>query len=375
MMWRHRHSFTATALAFAGAAFLSTGRAVTAPPAMTSTSAPSNQACLGCHGAPGLARTEATGELVPLSVDRHALKSSAHAALPCVDCHRAATALPHRGRLGKVDCGRCHYVEPLPRPSPQGTPASGPGVHQRAVEAGVREAPICQTCHGDHDVRPADDPASRVHRSRVQETCGRCHLREYSEYQGSVHGVALAAGNPDVPMCTDCHGSHRVVEAAAADSRVGPGTAPKTCGRCHDSESLTRRYQIPPDRLATYRESFHGLANQFGSTRVANCASCHNAHDIRPSSDPRSSINPANLPKTCGTCHQDASENFARGKVHVRPVRSESMSLWLVSSGFKWLTTTVMIMLVGHIMLDLNTRRREWRKVRGGGRHRDDPAI
>jgi cytochrome b subunit of formate dehydrogenase len=53
-----------------------------------------------------------------------------------------------------------------------------------------------------------------------------------------------------------------------------------------------------------------------GSTTAADCASCHGAHDVLPSSDPRSAIHPKNLQKTCGKCHQGAQANFAKGKVH-----------------------------------------------------------
>jgi len=51
---------------------------------------------------------------------------------------------------------------------------------------------------------------------------------------------------------------------------------------------------------------------------AANCASCHGVHNIFPPSDPRSTINPKNLAKTCGACHPGAGTTFAIGPVHVR---------------------------------------------------------
>ena len=74
---------------------------------------------------------------------------------------------------------------------------------------------------------------------------------------------------------------------------------------------------MPADRVKTFFESYHGLAAQNGSTRAANCASCHGVHKILPSSDPASTINTAHLVETCGKCHPGASENFAQGKIHV----------------------------------------------------------
>src|SRR5579862_8403100 len=40
-------------------------------------------------------------------------------------------------------------------------------------------------------------------------------------------------------------------------------------------------------------------------------------HNILPSSDPRSTINKANLAKTCGQCHPGVTEKFTAAKVHV----------------------------------------------------------
>ena len=55
------------------------------------------------------------------------------------------------------------------------------------------------------------------------------------------------------------------------------------------------------------------LPMQQGSVTAANCASCHGAHEILPSSDPRSMINPKNLEKTCGQCHPGIGSQVAQG--------------------------------------------------------------
>ena len=89
------------------------------------------------------------------------------------------------------------------------------------------------------------------------------------------------------------------------------------CSDCHASERLNTKYNLPPDRVKTFFESYHGLAAQYGSTLAANCASCHGVHNILPSTDPRSSIYKTNLVATCGKCHPGATENFAQSKVHV----------------------------------------------------------
>jgi nitrate/TMAO reductase-like tetraheme cytochrome c subunit len=71
--------------------------------------------------------------------------------------------------------------------------------------------------------------------------------------------------------------------------------------------------------------SYHGIASRLGDVTVANCASCHGVHDIKPSSDPTSSINPRNLTKTCGKCHPGSSKQFVSHKIHVEKVEQESL--------------------------------------------------
>ena len=58
--------------------------------------------------------------------------------------------------------------------------------------------------------------------------------------------------------------------------------AADVCSDCHASERLNTKYNLPPDRVKTFFESYHGLAAQYGSTLAANCASCHGVHNILP---------------------------------------------------------------------------------------------
>jgi len=73
---------------------------------------------------------------------------------------------------------------------------------------------------------------------------------------------------------------------------------------------LSDEFGVQGNRVSTYLDSYHGLASEGGSLVVANCASCHGVHNIFPSSDPRSTINKANLDVTCGKCHQGVTQKF-----------------------------------------------------------------
>lgn len=161
-------------------------------------------------------------------------------------------------------------------------------------------------------MRPANDPLSGIFKFNVGRTCGKCHAAIAAKFGDSVHGKTLARGNWSSPVCTDCHGIHTI--AKTSDLLRGPRAS---CARCHESVRLTQEFSVAPDRVSSYQASYHGLARKMGSSVAADCSSCHGAHDVLPSADPRSAVNRNNLAKTCGKCHPGAQVNFTRGKIHV----------------------------------------------------------
>jgi cytochrome b subunit of formate dehydrogenase len=89
---------------------------------------------------------------------------------------------------------------------------------------------------------------------------------------------------------------------------------------------------LPPNVFVTYIQSFHGLALQGGNLAAANCASCHGVHDILPASNPLSTINPKNLPQTCGKCHPGIGTRLSAEffRIHAPPGPAEGKP-WLVN--------------------------------------------
>jgi cytochrome b subunit of formate dehydrogenase len=192
-------------------------------------------------------------------------------------------------------------------------------VHGRAVAAGNENAATCSDCHGSHAIYEARDSRSTINHWNIPATCGACHTQIAKTYDASIHGQAMARGSTDAPVCTDCHGEHVILAPSQPESTVNPArVSTVTCGRCHGNETIAARYNLPADRVPTFADSYHGLATREGSQTVANCASCHGVHNIFPTSDPRSTVNPANLAHTCGVCHPGAGQTFAIGPVHVQ---------------------------------------------------------
>lgn len=234
------------------------------------------------------------------------LKASIHQSLGCEGCHEKHEKYPHPANVPKPACVTCHSSQ---------VQDYSMGVHGRAVKAGNQGAPDCAVCHGNvHET--ATTRTDKFHKA-LPETCGMCHDKVVSEFKASVHGKAVERGVKDAPLCTDCHGEHSILPHREKASPVSAGHVSETCARCHGNVRLTRKFGLPPDRITSFDASFHGLASKSGSQTVANCASCHGVHNILPSSDPKSMINARNLPATCGKCHPGAGTRFSLGQVHV----------------------------------------------------------
>jgi len=302
-----------------------------------------DSACSACHG--NVHEIEPTGKLQPAkcaechadelkefaqSIHGRAAKSGDPDAPACTSCHgpvhaiqassEPASAVARRNQ--PAACAKCHadpgfesrHKIPVLHPVQQYLQS----VHGRAVLQG-REAATCSDCHGSHGILPAWEAQSKVSHWNVVGTCAQCHTEVARQFNESVHGVALKNGARDAPDCTNCHGEHLILDPRNPASALNAATiSAQTCGRCHGDAQLAVRYGIPADRVPSYADSYHGLAMREGSLTAANCASCHGVHDILPASDSRSTVNPANLAKTCGQCHTGVNEKFAIGPVHVR---------------------------------------------------------
>jgi nitrate/TMAO reductase-like tetraheme cytochrome c subunit len=336
---------------------------------------PSVVTCNTCHGDPDfLVGKGSPDRQAALLVPDSALLDTVHRELACADCHPGpAMGYPH-GPLAAVSCGTCHQSEqtdwevsvhalnvvesgdaptcvgchgthevysiddrraptyPLnvatlcgrchADPRIIGTYFSAPEEAQARVaveqyhqtvhgvaleEAGLVISATCNDCHQSHRVLPAESPESSVNRVNVVETCGVCHVGVLETYEeGSAHGEAYRAHlrtptGYEAPACVDCHSAHRIVEADEPKWFLG---VVEECGKCHQ------------DVYETYFSTYHGQVTQLGFELTAKCSDCHTPHNMRPASDPESTVHPLNLVSTCAKCHPAANQNFVRYYAH-----------------------------------------------------------
>ncbi|MCX6998328.1 MAG: cytochrome c3 family protein [Kiritimatiellaeota bacterium] len=298
-------------------------------------SALDNADCFTCHDDKTLTKKGADGKVTGLFVDPAKYGASVHATNACTSCHGDITEAPHPKDFAAktVSCAACHE---------KAVHSYTASIHGVARQAGKLGAAVCADCHSQHDIQSPGAPTSPLRREQQGATCGKCHQQIMVEVRNSIHGKAMAHGAPDAPTCTDCHADHQI----SGLKTVSPlKVAEDVCSRCHASERFNARYNLPVNRVTTFFSSYHGMAAKFGSTRSANCASCHGYHNVLPSTDPRSSVNKANMVKTCQKCHPAANENFAFGTIHL----DENSAADIGSRISGWVRRVYLLLIVGVI--------------------------
>jgi predicted CXXCH cytochrome family protein len=318
--------------------------------------------CIDCHKSESLSMEFASGEKLSGFVDEQKMAQSVHGEkLTCSDCHRNITGYPH-SKVEAQDrreysialyeaCKSCHFAHYT---------KTLDSMHYQVLEAGNRDAPLCTDCHGYHDVSKPTEP-----RAKISKSCASCHEETYRVYAQSVHGAALVRdeNNRDVPVCTDCHGTHKIKSASTASFHL---ESPEMCARCHANESLMERYGLSPKVFKTYVRDFHGstvaLTKREGTngwTDKAVCSDCHGVHDIKTVKTADPVEVKQNIVKTCQKCHPDAGTNFPDSWLgHYELSRDKAPLPWLVRAAYTLLIPLMAGGLLLHVVVDL------WRVAR-----------
>lgn len=202
--------------------------------------------------------------------------------------------------LSDEDCAMCHA---------EGADPGIPAVTPASLAGSLHEGFSCTDCHASIQEVPHDEQLPPA-------ACGSCHEESARIYR--KHGRAEVGKSPDVPSCSDCHGSHAIGPVADRASPVNPLNLPETCGTCHEDQELIKRLNIRfKHPIGVYENSVHGRATAGGIYTAATCNDCHStggtAHVILPAGDPLSTINHFNIPITCGKCHNAIAQDYWEG--------------------------------------------------------------
>jgi len=287
----------------------------------------------------------------------------------CSDCHGKHDILKQSEKASRVNplhlpetCGRCHENLDLTKKHEllygDAVKVYESSVHGQAALGGVYYAATCNDCHSAggtaHRILGPGNPESSINHFNIPKTCGKCHRNIENDYWEGIHGKLVARGETDSPVCTKCHGEHGIISPKDPRSPVSPSrVAEATCAPCHESAYLNEKYDVPTGRLQSWVDSYHGLKSKAGDLTVANCGSCHGAHRILPHTDPSSSIYPANLQKTCGSCHPGISAAMAATPIHETPGISRTPLARIIAGIYVILIAVIIGTMVVHWLIDL----------------------
>ncbi len=227
----------------------------------------------------------------------------------CVDCHQ-----PHilrkifYGEVSDRECLECH-LNPDLRMTRDSQEISL-YVDTLELHNSVHANKTCAQCHtgaSPHLSRPCATVPLRV-------DCSICHSEVVDTYATSMHGELADRGDPDAPVCGDCHGDHGIRNQHDPQSPTFPMNVPDLCGECHiaGGSAATRRALRGDSIIAeNYYMSIHGRGLlQSGLVVTAMCTDCHTAHHVLPAHDTLSSVNHRNIARTCAECHNGIYEQY-----------------------------------------------------------------
>ncbi len=237
-------------------------------------------------------------------------------------------------------CFRCHNARGLSYYGPDGR-AESININRDIFKKSIHATNGCPSCHLGFDKypHPAGIVPGRELTRQVNQRCAGCHTTPGAENTTSIHA------REDV-LCSDCHGAHGIFKKENPASTVSFRKIPQTCGNCHQGEIME-----------SYHESFHGKGVKLGSTRTANCVSCHSSHGITAVTDPQSPVSSQNLKVTCAKCHYIARDNFTAPE-HWTFQNEAGKPMYYTLKFFTWLTIIVITFLILHILLELYGKRR-----------------
>ncbi|RJP19702.1 MAG: hypothetical protein C4520_12550 [Candidatus Abyssobacteria bacterium SURF_5] len=165
---------------------------------------------------------------------------------------------------------------------------------------------------------PANVFSAAPARPSEDQACLECHADEAvarknlvfvdpTVFANSIHGRL---------QCTDCH-----ADAVEKDNNPHPRELAKVnCPSCHYKGNPEGAPNFTP--MQQYKTSVHGRASESGDQDVATCSACHGKHNIKPASDPESTINRLNIPRTCAVCH-DNMQMVLKHNIHAEQPYSE----------------------------------------------------
>ncbi len=254
------------------------------------------------------------------SIHQAVYKSGNKSAPTCSDCHGSHQIISSKMSIESESCLKCHLDEKK-FPGDKIGSANFVAKYKTSIHASIekngKEAAGCTDCHGDHLIQNPDNPMASTTRTRLPETCGKCHQDIVAKFLTSAHGKALLGKSVAAPTCVTCHSEHSIKSVKLSDefSKINQVDL---CLKCHLEGKLPHKnYKGEEVLISDYKNSYHYKALQGGNNNAATCADCHGAHQMKKFDNPQSSVYKKNIAQTCGqsNCHVKQLSEY-EGSIH-----------------------------------------------------------
>jgi predicted CXXCH cytochrome family protein len=316
------------------------------------------QQCLECHTKPDQFKKLNSGEELYLTIDGNTFNTSRHAAQGCTGCHSEIKSFPHPVKENKTlrqvtfdyskACATCHAEQSAKQLD---------SVHNQLHLKGNENTATCADCHNPHNTQKPNDP-----RSRIPQTCAKCHSTIAADFQNTVHGVALNQNNPDVPSCISCHGVHNIADPRTAQFL---NRSPEICASCHADATRMAKYGLNTNVYNTYVTDFHGstvtMFEKETPDQLPNkplCIDCHGVHNILSTKDPQKGLQvKQNLLTTCQKCHPNATTSFSSAWLsHYDPTPTKNPLVYYVNLFYQFFIPAVLGGMALFVLADAGQR-------------------
>ena len=307
--------------------------------------------CIMCHKYRFIGRIDENGKIHNYNVDEMIYNHSVHRNVECGDCHTYIKKIPHDPVTESVNCANmCHMKPPFTQDKFS---------HEKIVET------FNQSAHG---IKESDSKNLR----EAQPDCKFCHLNPlYSQLSNDILDY-----DETLRRCNNCHPESGVVQAYkhmahrfTHKTSRSPQEIDALCSKCHANKALMKSLNVSDkvlDAVDSYNRSIHGKLVSLGSTKAADCISCHatNAlHDIYKPDNSKSTINENNIQNTCKQCHKRTNAWFIKLAVHPPPHEESSTVIHIMSIFLRLAIYCSVLSLLGLMFLETLGRKRKGVKL------------
>lgn len=171
----------------------------------------------------------------------------------------------------------------------------------------------CLDCHGQDAFPHVGPPPAdgRQYTLEMVSLCTGCHTTQAEDLQHGLHAQAIANGNLEAAVCTDCHGAHHIQSAENF-----PDLVAGVCGDCHEQTlaewQISAHADIGPLGCASCHD-YHAQTLRVGETSTELCMNCH--EDNMPELHVHDAHLTGESPVDCVSCHmyrEDLTEEEAQ---------------------------------------------------------------